>query len=147
VATTDDEFAGILFHDVRNTRGTIATAVLKAHLPRDFAVLDPQRLAEFRSEFGASRLKYQVAIQELVNQFEKVSSEETLGRIRREIVEVAKERIQETAITYKKGRIELASKSLALLSSREIGRHEELRRMGRQTGKPMGLSSYFLTTE
>jgi hypothetical protein len=114
VATTDDEFAGILFHDVRNTRGALATAVLQANLPRDFGVLDPHRLAEFRSEFAASRLKYQAAIQELISQFEKVSSEDTLGRIRREIVEIAKERIKETDITYKKGRFEIVSKSLAL---------------------------------
>ena len=114
VATTTEEYAGVLFHDIRAARGHIATAIIEANLPRELTTLDPKQLAEFRSAFATSRLKYQAAIHELVGEFEKVSSEHTLGRVARQILQIANERIEETATVYRKNKVELVSRALAL---------------------------------
>ncbi len=114
VATIDDEFAATLFHDVRSTKGAVATALLEANLPQNFDRFDPKHIAEFRNDFAASRLKYQTAIQDLVGQFENTSSEDSLARLRRQILEIAGERVQEVGNAYKRGKVDLAAKSLAI---------------------------------
>lgn len=96
-----EEFTDVIFHDVRAVRGQVSSAVLEAYLPEDFHNIELERLAEFRSEFAAKRLQYEKEIQSIIHEFEDVASEGQLGILKDRIVDLAKERVEETRKAYK----------------------------------------------
>jgi hypothetical protein len=114
LAAAGEDFTDIVFHDFRTLRGEIATSVLEAYLPKDFFSLDPQRIADYRIEFATQRLKYEKEIQSIVREFGEVASEGQLGKIKDRIVDLARERVEETKKTYQRAKLESIIKTFSV---------------------------------
>src|SRR5262245_108953 len=110
----NEEFTDIVFHDVRAVRGEVSTAVLEAYLPENFHNIELERLAEFRSQFAAQRLRYEREIQSIVREFSEVASENQLGIVKARIIELAKQRVEETKDKYKLAKLKTAVKAFGL---------------------------------
>ncbi len=113
--TTDgEEFTDVVFHNVRAVRGEVATSVLQAYLPENLSNLEPQRVAEVRSELATQRLKYQKAIQLIVEEYASIASEGELGKLKEKIQDLAKERIEGTKKACRRGKLELVTKAFSV---------------------------------
>ena len=106
----DAAFTDIILHDARSVRAQVATAVLEAYLPADFDDLALERLAGFRADFATLRLRYQSEIQSMVREFSDVASEGQLEVIKDRIIELAKERIEETTEAYRRAQLKTVVK-------------------------------------
>ena len=109
-----EEFTGAVFHDVRAATGEIAASVLEAYLPESLSTVEPKRIAEVRSELTTNRLKYQKAIQSVINEYAAVASDGELGKVKHVIQEIARERVEDTKKAYKRAKLELAVKAFGI---------------------------------
>jgi hypothetical protein len=114
LATESEKFTGVVLNDVPALRSNIITTILEAYLPENFNSLAAERIAEIRSEFATQRLKYESAVQSLCNEFADIASEGELGKLNDRIIEIAKERIEDTKNTYKRANLQLALQSLGI---------------------------------
>lgn len=101
------------FYDY-SVRGEVATTVLQAYLPKDLSNLEVERIAEFREEFAAQRLAYQTAVQSLVDEATKVASEGELESLKASIVELAKEKVDDTRRAYRRANQEMVVKAVGV---------------------------------
>jgi hypothetical protein len=76
--------------------------------------LEPKRIAEIRSGLATQRLKYDKAIQSLCDEFAKVVSEGELGKLKDRIIEIAKEKVEETTSVYKRAKLEMMIQGFAI---------------------------------
>jgi hypothetical protein len=106
-------FTDAVFYDY-SVRGEVATTILEAFLPEDFFNLEPKRIADFRNEFSARRLKYQTAVQDIVDQYMNTASEGTLESVKKQIEDLAKEEINETKKTYQRANQKMVLQTLGM---------------------------------
>lgn len=107
------KFTDAVLHDYE-IRGEVGTAVLEAYLPENLSELDPERIKEFREEFSAQRLAYQTAVQEIVDQYASTASEGTLETVRKQIEDLARERVNETKKTYQRANQRMVINTLGM---------------------------------
>ena len=108
-----EKFTDTVLHDY-SVRGEVATTVLQAYLPKNFSNLEVKRIAEFRKEFAAQRLAYQSAVQSIVDEHAKVASEGELESVKRNIVELAKQKVDDTQRTYRRANQEMVVKAVTV---------------------------------
>jgi hypothetical protein len=106
-------FTEAVFHDY-SVSGEVATTVLQAYLPKNLADLEFERIAEFREEFAAQRLAYQIEIQSMVEKATKVASEGELEALKDSIVELAKQNVDDTRSTYRRAHQEMVIKAVGV---------------------------------
>jgi hypothetical protein len=92
--------------------GHVGTSLMRAYLPKDIGNLPANKIAEFRARTETDRIKFQKAIQSLVNDYSSVSSAEGLERLKRMAVELAREKVEGTRKAYSSIRIETTLKAL-----------------------------------
>jgi hypothetical protein len=109
-----DRFADAAIRNEQGIGADVATAILEAYLPSDPSTLDPRRIREFRETFGTKRLKFQVAVQELVKKCSEVSSETEMDRIARSATELAKEQVEAAKQTYRRAQIDMVVKTIGV---------------------------------
>jgi hypothetical protein len=107
LAANGGPFTDVVFHDFRTIQGEVAVSVLQAYLPNNFLAIDLEHLAEFRAEFATQRLKYEKEVQSLVTEFAGVASEGQLEAMKKRILDIAKERVEETRKTYQRAKLEM----------------------------------------
>jgi hypothetical protein len=77
-------------------------------------LLDPARIAEFRSNTAAKRLIFQKAVQDLIHEFAGLSGEGQIKKLTDRLVDIAKERIAHTQQSYRLARLEYVTKTMGL---------------------------------
>jgi hypothetical protein len=107
------KFTDAVFHDY-SVRSEVSTAILEAYLPKDLSNLRPERIAEFRSEFSARRLEYQTTVQEMVDKYEKTSSEGELEDLKKQMVILATEQVERTKKTYRRAKQDMVIKTIGI---------------------------------
>ncbi len=95
-------------------RGDVATAILEAYIPEDFATAAPEKIAECRRELAAERLRFQAEVQSLVASFSQVASADTYDRLKDQLIEIANERIDATKKAYRKARFDLVQQTVTV---------------------------------
>jgi len=108
-----EKFTDAIFYE-HSVSSEVATESLKAYLPKDLSSLKPERIAEFREKFAAQRLAYQTAVQSIVDEHAKVASEGELQSLKRSIVELAKQRVDDTQRTYRRANQEMVVKAFGV---------------------------------
>lgn len=73
-----------------------------------------ERLAELRSELAANRLRFQAAVQGVVEEFQGVASEGEPHAISLQIVDIAKERVEATRKTYRRSKVSTAVRAVGM---------------------------------
>jgi hypothetical protein len=106
-------FMDAVFYDYA-IAGEVGTTVLQAYLPEDFLSLEPARIAEFRQEFAVQRLEYQSAVQEIVADYTGVASEGELETVKGRIVDLAKQKVDDTQKTYQRANKRMALKAFGM---------------------------------
>jgi hypothetical protein len=106
-------FTEAVFYEY-SIEGEVGATVLQAYLPENFFNMVPGRIAEFREDFRAQRHKYQGVIQDLVEEYERISSEGQLELLKDEIVEVAKKRADDTQGAYRRAKLGMALKTFSV---------------------------------
>jgi hypothetical protein len=91
--TDEKKYTDIIF-DSSPIYGEVATAVLQAYLPENLFNLEPERLKEFRVNSATERLRYQAEIQNIVDKYTKVSSVGELETVKKQIIEIAKDEVE-----------------------------------------------------
>lgn len=114
LAADGETFVDTVTYDYRALRGDVSTLVLQAHLPERFESLEPQRIAEFRQEFAAQRLKFNREIQAVCRELGEVASEGHLKSIRERVLAIANERIEEVRGTYRRGKLDTITTMLGM---------------------------------
>jgi hypothetical protein len=114
LAADQAAFTDAVFNDASRARANVASSVLEAYLPEDFEQLELARIAELREHLATRRLKFQVAVQELVAEYERVSSEGELASIEHQLVEIAEERVEETRDAYRRAHLSTAVQSFGI---------------------------------
>ena len=114
VSTTNDKYTEAVFHHERVLRGEVAKAVIEAYVPEKLLSMDPERIADLRSELSIKRLKFQKEIQQLCGDFAGVSSADQLEDLKRKVVDMANENIEATKTTYRRAKIDVLLKSFAI---------------------------------
>lgn len=109
-----ERFTDVVFHDFKTIQGEVAAAVLQAYLPENFLTMEPERLKDFRAEFGTQRFKYEQAVQALVNEFAEVASEGQLDVLKKNVIEIAKERTEAIKRTYTNANVGIATSTLGI---------------------------------
>lgn len=84
----------------------IAPELLKAFIPSALESLPIEKLCELRNELSTSRLKYQRDVQAIVDEFSKLFSEDRLKVAKGRLLELAKERLEETQRAYTRSKID-----------------------------------------
>ena len=107
------EFTDTVFYGVRVARADVATGLLQAHLP-DLSALSLDQLSGIRAGLGAGRLKYQRDVQELVDKFAAVASEGELESMKRNLVAIATEQIEQTKKIYRANRASAVAKFIGV---------------------------------
>lgn len=110
-ATLADEERADLFADkevyaetalFNKGRGEITTSVMEVYIPENLASMEISQISDLRNELSSQRLRFQVAVNSLCDEFTKVTSEEKLLSKRKEIVDIATERIDAVKNTYRR---------------------------------------------
>ena len=114
LAAGETQYTDVVFYNKASLRGEVATAVLELYLPENFQKLSPGCINEVRKELAGQRLKYQQAIQRLCEEFEVIASEGQLENMKDRLIDLAKERIEETKKTYKRARLDIAIRTLSV---------------------------------
>lgn len=112
--TLEEGYTDIIFHQERALVSQVTTAVLEAYIPEKLFSMDPRQIAEFREEFAVKRLKYEAAIQSLIKEFKDVASEGQLLQLKERIIDIAKERVDETRQTYQRAKLEMIAKTFGV---------------------------------
>jgi len=100
-------------HDY-SVRGEVGTAVLQAYLPENFFSLEPERIAEFRTDFAAQRLEYQSAVQSIVDEAAEIASEGEMESVKSSIIELAKQRVDDVQKTYRRANQRMVLRTLGM---------------------------------
>jgi hypothetical protein len=95
------KYTDAVFYDY-SVRGEVGTAVLEAYLPENFSDLEPERIRGFRKEFSTQRRDYQAEVQSHVDKLANGSSEGELDSIKDDIVELAKQKVDNVQRTYRR---------------------------------------------
>jgi hypothetical protein len=141
LVAADEDFTDIVFHDERTLRGSVATALLQAYLPADLDRIEQERFAEFRLKFAAQRLRYDKEIQSIVREFTEVSSEGQLGILKKRIIELAKQRVEDTKAQYKLANLKTVVKALGLSVTPPALAHSIASAIGVGIFEPAGIAA------
>lgn len=114
LATDTHQFASMMTPHNGSLQGDVAQGVMQFFLPKNYTTIDPLRIAEFRSESGPQRLRYQKEIQSVVREFAEVASERELQSLTSKIIDIAKDRVEETHKTFRRARLDTVVKSFGL---------------------------------
>ena len=114
LAAVDEKFTDVVFSDIQAIKGEVATTLLEAYLPANFYSLTLERIVEIKFELATQRLKYDNAVQSLCKEFAAVASEGELGKLNGRIIEMAKERVEDTRNTYKRAKLQTMIQSLGV---------------------------------
>lgn len=112
VVTDRRQFTETFFDTDEELRGQVAVAVLEAYVPEGLATVDPARIAECRAQLSASRLNFQAEVQNLVQTFGGVASVDTYETVKSQLVDMAKQRIEQTRTTYRKAKLDVTVQAL-----------------------------------
>jgi hypothetical protein len=112
VVTDQRQFTETFFDTDEELRGQVAAAVLEAYVPEGLATVDPARIAECRAQLSANRLSFQAEVQNLVQTFGGVASVDTYETVKSQLVDMAKQRIEQTRTTYRKARLDVTVQAL-----------------------------------
>jgi hypothetical protein len=107
------KYTDAVFHDYA-VRGEVGTAILRAYLPENFSDLEPERIKDFREEFSAQRTAYQSEIQSHVGRLAEITSEGELESKKADIVELAKQRVDDVQRTYRRANQRMVLKTLGM---------------------------------
>lgn len=114
IATDIERFTETILYDSRSLRSEITRSVLEAYIPAKLSDMDPYRILEFREAFATQRLKYMKEVQSITREYSEVASEGQLTQIKKRIVDIALERCEETKRTYRRAKLEMVVKSIAV---------------------------------
>jgi hypothetical protein len=107
IAADSARFTDPVMHGYAGLRGEVASSLLEAYLPENLADVEPQRIRDFRQVYGPQRLKFQVAVQELVNKFTAVSSEGELDSVQEHIGALAREQVEAAKKAYRSAKVKI----------------------------------------
>jgi hypothetical protein len=114
LVTTDPLFAETVVDREKSLGTRVATSVIQAYMPRDLDKIELRQIAGFRNEASVQRMVYQKEIQKLVADFEGDASEGSVEKFQRNIVELARMRIEATQKAYRNAKIELVTKAFGI---------------------------------
>ena len=103
----DSVYTDVIF-SAQHLRGEVATAILESYLPPDLSAVSAERLAAFRSEHRASRLKYQEAIESMIRTFEATASEGALEDLKQAIIDIGRAHVEDTKTAYRRAKIKFS---------------------------------------
>ena len=111
--TNEQKFTDIIF-DSSPFYQQVATAVLQAYLPENLVTLRPERIRELRESKGKEMLKYQAAIQSLVDEYGKVASVGEYETVKRRIIAIATDEVEKIKQNFQHSNQRLVLKSFSV---------------------------------
>ncbi|WP_370264740.1 hypothetical protein [Streptomyces sp. V4I8] len=114
IVTDRQEFTDVALYSDAGLRGDVASAVLQAYLPKNLATADPAQIADCRERLSSERLRFQAGVQSLVTEFTEVSSVDSYQTLKRQLAEIANERIDATKRAYRKAKLDVTQQALTI---------------------------------
>jgi len=111
--TNEQKFTDIVFASSPLV-AEVETAVIKAYLPEDLSSLEPSRIKDLRENLSVEKLKFQAEIQSLVDKYGKVSSVGELETVKRQIIAIATQQVDDVKKTFKRSKLKLALNTFSL---------------------------------
>jgi hypothetical protein len=97
------------------TLGTdVAIGTLKAFIPKDVEAMTPEQIGELRKSSKTQRLRYQKEISSLIKEYGVLTSESRFVALKRRLIDLASERVEETRQAYKHLKLETVLRSFGV---------------------------------
>ncbi|HUL31141.1 MAG TPA: hypothetical protein VLZ03_11875 [Thermodesulfobacteriota bacterium] len=100
-----------LFKKAKFLETEIALETIEAYMPKNIEDIDTEKIIDFRNEHEIARVKFQKAIHDLTKDFSQTFSEKEFVYNQKILLDMAKERVEETKKTYRRAKIEICLKA------------------------------------
>lgn len=100
-----------IFNKAKALESEIALDTIEAYVPKNIEEIDTGKIVDFRNEHEIARVKFQKAIHDLTRDFSQTFSEKEFAYNKKILLEMAKERVEETTKTYRRAKIEICLKA------------------------------------
>lgn len=114
LATDIAPLAELLARNNSPLASDVNTAILQAYVPADIDTIEAERILACREKLADKRLAYQQAIEAICSEFSAITSEGELMNFKPRVVDLAKQRIEDTRSAYREAKIEIALRSFGI---------------------------------